>query len=238
MNKARFGTLMIGVLLVSLGISFLDNIANSVAPTDWYSLLKKDSIVFEENADRILSQLDNSFINQGITENEWLADNKAIESRVQEGRRKIFYCIEELKNLEAIYFLMSYPAKLFLYESICMLILVVGLGLCIGFPWSMLFVLFSVCVSYLWQAYIYLFDQKVAETLFYYQEGIARQLNLPIKTPVPSYLNLKTQLEVLYTIVFIGVVYYLCTAQVKEYFRARREARWRRMKEKSLKEPT
>src|SRR5262245_48002174 len=148
MRRGSIGTVICGIILLISGLGYVDDIIGAVTPIRWDELLQKETMNYEFNSQKVLSRLNDDLFAGRISMSEWKYRQDVLNSNIEIGRQKIISCIEQLKDLETQYFLMSYPAKLFMYLIVAMWLCVAGIGFLLVFPWSRWFVFVSIFISY------------------------------------------------------------------------------------------
>ncbi len=209
MRKGTIGTIIIGIIFIITGVGYLDDIVASVNPVNWESLREKHLSDFDELAAKKIKLHEREMKNAGgdVWELGQVREDDVLLN-INEAREKIILSIQELKNLETEYFLMTNPAKLFLNLIASAWLIVVGMGFIIVFPWARWFVYLSIFISYFWQTYNYLFQRSINEILESNQVNIQFLMDMPAATSSMVILDPGTQNQVLFTFIFLGILYY------------------------------
>ncbi len=218
-QKGTIGTIIIGIILLISGITYLNDVVNSVGPTDWDGLRSRKLLEYEVNTQRLGRTLDKDYFKGRISKDQWLNQNEILKENIELGRDEIYLTIERLKNFEAVFFLMSHPVRLYIYLILSMWLIVAGIGFTIVFPWVKWFVYLSICISFFWQTYVYVYREKVEGLLAQSQININDLLGLAAKVSHGYHPNLSTQLEMLHTFIFLGMLYYFSSETGQSLFR-------------------
>ena len=142
---------------------------------------------------------------------------------IESGKKKVLKNIEDYRNLNTEYFLVSHPARLFVFSFIAMWLLIVGAGLLIFFPWAHWFVFFGMIFNYCWQTYLFIYDKKVDGLFFQTQNYINSLLEIPHVPRVDWRNDPRTWIHLLHTFLFAGMFFYYVFRIAKDLYRRKRQ---------------
>ncbi len=223
MKKGSLGTILIGIILFISGINYWDDVAASVTPTDWQRLEEKEILEYQTNANQILYKINRDYDFGTVSYEEWRYYTGEISKRIELGKRKIHVLVDNLKSIDTKFFLMSHPTKFFMYLIVASWLIVVGIGFTIVLPWKRWFIYLTMITAYLWQTYVYIYEKAVDRIFQTTQMEIHRLLSLLAGLSAHNFLDVKTQVQILNTFIFLGMLYYFNSKAGEALFKERKE---------------
>jgi len=217
MKEASVGTMIVGVIFILTGIGYLNDIADSVLPTAWKGILSRELRFYDMKSYALQLQYEAHFQNQDLREDTREQNRQILLDNLEAGRRKILNWIEHWRNTETEYFLMTHPARLFMFLLVTMWLVVVGIGFLIVFPWRHWFVFVSIIINYFWQTYNFIYEKKLEGISFKYHNEINQILGMPLQSP--AFQDQKLFFQILQTFICLGMLYYFSTESGKSLFR-------------------
>ncbi len=232
-RSGGFGTIICGVILLISGVSYIDDIIGAVTPVPWEELQQKEILNYELNSQKVVSTINDDLFSGRISNPEWKYRRDVLLNNVEIGRQKIVSCIEQLKDLETQFFLMTHPAKLFMHLIVAMWLSVAGVGFLLAFPWSRWFVFVSIFMSYFWETYVYIYQKSVDQIFRLTQVYTDNLLGLPPTIKTSHFIDFNTQMEILHTFIFLGMLYYFCSESGRPLFREKEENQFQQLLNKA-----
>lgn len=223
MRDGLLGALLVGVILLISGISYLDDIMNYPGAMSWERLAKEKAEDYRLKTELLLRKEEASLFDQGITEFVREAHLKKIKEKIETGRIKLSEYLAGINQWQSQHILMQHPAKFFILLLVSEWLLVAGIGCIIMFSWSRWFVFFSVLLALFWQSYLFIYERTIREALIKCDASIYPLLNISLeKTMTASALNAAFIQQAFYMFVFLGMIFYLNTRSGRKQFGQRK----------------
>ena len=223
LKQGSIGTIIVGVIFILTGLTYLNNIVDNAIPFDWQKAQERELYNFEETAIKATLQQEDSFKAENFSFQANDRQRQVLQQHIESAREKIPKVMEAWQMLQVEYFFWGYPTVLIAFSVVTMWLLLVGVGFLIIFPWSRGFVFLSIFVNYFWQTYVFLYEKKVAEIFFNFHNAVNRSLNLPVPTMGPWLEDIPTMVQILQSAIFIGMLAYFSSAAGRELFREQRK---------------
>ena len=214
-------------------MSYFQDIINSVTPVHWDELQQKEISNYQYSSNKIIQNLNNDLFAGRVSKSEWQYRQDILLSNMEIGRQKIVSCIEQLKDLETQFFLLSYPARLFMFLIVSMWLCVAGIGFLLAFPWSRWFVFVSIFISYFWRTYVYVYQKSVDQIFRLTQLYTDNLLGITPAAKTTQFIDINTQIEILQTFIFLGMLYYFCSEAGRPLFRENQENDFQQLLDKA-----
>ncbi len=222
LKQGSVGTIIIGIIFILTGVTYLDNIVNSAAPIDWTKIVRQQLHDYDLKTQTIQAKKETEWITAGVSEKESAAMEAVLQKKIESGRDITFQAVKDAHNLNSQFLLLTHPIRLFVFLFVTMWLMVVGIGFLIIFPWARWFAFLSIMLNYAWVTYIFLYERNVEALFAKAGADVNKIFDIP---PVPSldwYEDPHFLMQALQTFIFIGMVMYFMSPAGKEIFKEKR----------------
>ena len=224
MRDGLLGAMLVGVILLISGISYLDDIMNYPGAMGWERLAKEKAEDYRLKTELLLRKEEVSLFDQGITEFVREAHLKKLKEKIETGRIKLSEYLAGINQWQSQHILMQHPAKFFILLLVSEWLLVAGIGCIIMFSWSRWFVFLSILLALCWQSYLFIYERTIREALIKCDASMYSLLNIPLgKPPTSSASDAAFAQQALYTFIFLGLLFYLSTRAGRKQFGQRKD---------------
>ena len=218
MREGMTGTMLVGLILILSGLSYLDNIINYAGPVNWEQIRSGKLEEYKLKTDLLIREENSNLLKQGIQPFLRDAQLKDLQGKNDAGKTNMGQCLEGVQRVHANYLFMRHPEKLFVFLFISEWLLVAGIGCVLLFPWSRRFVFLSLFLSFFWQTYLFLYDKAIREAFFSCDVQASQLLNTPMAQTVKTFPDPAALNQVLHTFIFLGLIVYLTSSRGRQQF--------------------